>query len=135
VAPLTTALMASIPVRNAGLGSAINNAISRVGQPLVFAVLFIAITASFYGSLASTAPELDVTDRAVRAEVQPLTALPEGLDAGVAEAAREASTDAFRLAMIVSAALLVGGALVSGIGLRNVPRDVGEARAAAAGTG
>jgi len=29
VAPLTTALMASIPVARAGLGSAINNAISR----------------------------------------------------------------------------------------------------------
>ena len=34
VAPLATALMGSVPVRNVGLASAINNAISRVGQPL-----------------------------------------------------------------------------------------------------
>src|SRR5262245_59345772 len=34
VAPLTTALMTSVPVRNSGLGSAINNAISRVGPQL-----------------------------------------------------------------------------------------------------
>ncbi|HEX2844769.1 MAG TPA: MFS transporter, partial [Candidatus Limnocylindria bacterium] len=56
VAPLTTALMSSIPVRNAGLGSAINNAVSRVGSPLVSAVLFIVITATFYPTLASLAP-------------------------------------------------------------------------------
>ena len=42
VAPLTTTLMGSIPVGNAGIGSAINNAISRVGQPLLGAVIFVA---------------------------------------------------------------------------------------------
>ena len=40
--------MSSIPVARAGLGSAINNAISRVGQPLIGALVFIAITATFY---------------------------------------------------------------------------------------
>ncbi|HSK94369.1 MAG TPA: MFS transporter [Candidatus Angelobacter sp.] len=121
VAPLTTALMSSIPVRHAGLGSAINNAISRVGQPLVFAVLFIAVTASFYAALEGSVPALDVNDPAVRAEVQPLTALPPGLDPEIADAARIASTGAFRLAMLVSAGLLLAGALVSGIGLRDRP--------------
>ena len=72
VAPLTTALMESVPVRNAGLGSAINNAISRVGQPLILALLFIPITAVFYGSLSTTAPYLDTDDPAVRARIQPL---------------------------------------------------------------
>ena len=38
VAPLTTTLMSSVPVSNAGLASAINNAISRIGQPLLSAV-------------------------------------------------------------------------------------------------
>jgi EmrB/QacA subfamily drug resistance transporter len=123
VAPLTTALMSSVPVRNAGLGSAINNAVSRVGSPLVSAVLFIAITATFYPALAGLVPGLDVTDPAVRAAVQPLTSPPAGTDAALATAARQASTDAFHLAMLVSAALLVAGAVINAIGIRNPPRE------------
>jgi hypothetical protein len=39
VAPLTTAVMTSIPSRNAGVGSAINNAVSRVGPQLAGAIV------------------------------------------------------------------------------------------------
>ena len=52
VAPLTTALMSSVPVRNAGLASAINNALSRVGQPLLAAAVFIVVSGAFYSALA-----------------------------------------------------------------------------------
>ena len=119
VAPLTTALMSSIPVRNAGLGSAINNAVSRAGSPLVSAVLFIAIMATFYPSLAANAPGVDVNDPALREQVQPLTSPPDGLDPQIAAAARQASTDAFRLAMLVSAGLLLAGAAINAAGIRN----------------
>src|SRR5437762_8578132 len=56
VAPLTTALMTSVPVRNSGLGSAINNAISRVGPQLAGALIFIFLTATFYAYLAPRLP-------------------------------------------------------------------------------
>jgi hypothetical protein len=118
VAPLTTALMASIPLRNVGLGSAINNAISRVGAPLVGAALFIVISATFYPALADLVPGLDVDDPAVRAAVQPLTQPGPGVPPDVAAASVEASTQSFHLAMAVSAALLGLGALVNGVGLR-----------------
>lgn len=119
VAPLTSALMASVPVRRAGLGSAINNAISRVGQPLVWAVLFVAMTSAFYPTLAALVPGLDVNDPAVRAAVQPLASVGEGVDPVLAEAARQASTGSFRMAMLVSAGLLALGGAVSGVGLRS----------------
>ena len=122
VAPLTTALMSSVPLRNAGLASAINNAVSRVGSPLVSALLFIAITATFYPTLASLVPGLQVSDPSVREQVQPLTSPPEGIDPAVADAARRASTDAFHLAMLVSAGLLVAGATINAVGIRNPPR-------------
>ena len=131
VAPLTTALMSSVPVRNAGLGSAINNAVSRVGSPLVSAVLFIAITASFYPSLASLVPGTDVNDPALREQVQPLTRPADGTDPEIADAAREASTDSFHLAMLVAAGLLVAGAAMNGVGIRN-PTRAEQRRAEAA---
>jgi EmrB/QacA subfamily drug resistance transporter len=123
VAPLTTALMSSVPVRNAGLGSAINNAVSRVGSPLVSAILFVAITATFYPMLAELVPGLDVSDPEVRRDIQPLTSPPSGTDPAMADAVRQASTDAFHLAMLVSAGLLVAGAATNAVGIRNPPRE------------
>lgn len=130
VAPLTTALMSSVPVQKAGLGSAINNAVSRVGSPLIGAVLFIAITATFYPTLAGLVPGLDVDDREVREAIQPLTGTPDDVDRAVADAARSASTDAFHLAMIVSAGLLVAGGAMNAVGIRNPSRDAPGSRAA-----
>jgi EmrB/QacA subfamily drug resistance transporter len=118
VAPLTTTLMASIPSRFSGLGSAINNAISRVGQPLLGAILFIAISATFYSTLGSLVPGLDTTDPAVRQAFPPLNPPVGDVSSAEAIAARVASIDAFHQAMVVGAALLAAGALVSWVGLR-----------------
>jgi EmrB/QacA subfamily drug resistance transporter len=118
VAPLTTALMSSVPVRNAGLGSAINNAISRAGSPLVFAVIFVAIVSSYYPALASMLPGVDLNDPAVREAVRPFS-VGTGLEPAVAGAAREAATGSFHLAMLVSATLLLIGAAINGVGIRN----------------
>jgi EmrB/QacA subfamily drug resistance transporter len=126
VAPLTSTLMASVPTRNAGLGSAINNAVSRVGTPLLGAVLFIAVSATFYAGLASRVPGLDTSDPTVRAQIAPLNPPKPGVPEEQAVAAREASVDAFRLAAVLSAALLVGGAVTNGLGLRGAS---GTARA------
>jgi MFS transporter, DHA2 family, multidrug resistance protein len=121
-------LMNSIPANNSGLGSAINNALSRVGQPLVGAVIFIAITASFYGALASRVPGLDPSDPAIRAVIVPLNPPPAGTSAELVAAAKAASVDAFHLAALVSAALMAAGAAVSGIGLRTAAAGAAPVR-------
>ena len=72
VAPLTTALMNSVPVARAGLGSAINNAVSRIGQPLILALLFIAISSVFYSAVSSQVPGLDTSSAEVQQQLQPL---------------------------------------------------------------
>jgi len=116
VAPLTTALMGSIPVRNSGVGSAINNAISRVGPQLAGALIFVFITANFYGYLAGRLSGVDVSDPKFRAAVSPLNTPLEPHLVGVV---RDASTSSFHIAMIVAAVLLVLGAVVNGLGILN----------------
>ncbi len=131
VAPLTTTLMGSIPERFSGLGSAMNNAIARVGQPLLGAVIFVAISATFYSSLEALAPGLDVRDPQVREVFSPLNPPEEDATAAQVEAARRASIDAFHQAMLVGASLLAAGAAISWYGLRD-ERSPREAEAGGA---
>jgi hypothetical protein len=141
VAPLTTALMTSVPVRNSGVASAVNNAISRVGPQLAGALIFVAITASFYSGLQARVPALDPSQPVVRQSYAPLNppkacgaqpCAPDDIRRFV-EPARAASTDAFHLAMIVSAALLALGGIVNGIGIRNLRPRAPAAGAAEGG--
>ena len=130
VAPLTTALMTSVPAKNSGVASAINNAISRVGPQLAGAVIFIAITTSFYAGLHARVPQLDPNDPDVRKTYAPLNLAgpcagqnvpcPQSAEARV-QAQREASTDAFHLAMFISALLLGVGAAVNAVAIENRP--------------
>ena len=125
VAPLTTALMTSVPKHNSGVASAINNAISRVGAPLVGALLFVAVASSFYTAISDRVPDVDTSAPSFRQEVSPLN-VPEDADPQVVRAARVASTDAFHLSALVAAGLLWVGAAVNAVGIRN-PKRVEEA--------
>lgn len=119
VAPLTTALMTSIPKRRSGLASAINNAISRVGSPIVFALSFVVIAAGFYGSIREAVPDAPVDSIEFRQEVSPLNPPPDGASEDLERAVDEASTDSFRLAMLVASLMLLAGAAVNGAGVSN----------------
>lgn len=118
VAPLTTALMTSVPARNSGVASAINNAISRVGPQLAGALIFVVVTNGFYAGLAQRVPGLDVSAPELRRHVAPLNQPAGGVAGPVVLAARDASRDAFSLAMLVSAGLLLIGAAINAVGIR-----------------
>jgi len=118
VAPLTNTLMGSVPGRSAGLGSAINNAISRVGQPLLGAIIFVVISSTFYTALGDTLPGLDTSSEAVRQAFPPLNMPAVDAPPDAVIASRDASVAAFHLAMVAGSALLVIGAGVSWGGLR-----------------
>ena len=134
VAPLTSTLMSSVPVRNAGVASAINNSVSRIGQPILLAVVFIVVTGSFYASLAADVPGLDPSSPELRAQVQPLNPPKAGTPPDVVAAAQAASTEALHLAALVCAGLLVAGAVANWYGLRE-PLDAEESDAGRRGTG
>ena len=133
VAPLTTCLMTSVPRENAGVASAINNAISRVGSPLVVAVIFVAVVSSFYGAISERVPGVDTGSPRFRQQVAPLNPPDEGVPPAVVRAAREASTDAFHLAMIVGAGLLLTGAAVNALWIKNPSRKAESTEGEGAG--
>jgi EmrB/QacA subfamily drug resistance transporter len=84
VAPLTAAILGSISEQQAGIGSAINNAVSRVAG--LIAVAFLGIIVG---------PDLDIAG--------------------------------FHQTLIVTAALLILGGIVSAIGIQNAQRSVPDA--------
>jgi EmrB/QacA subfamily drug resistance transporter len=136
VAPLTTALMTSVPKENSGVASAVNNAISRVGPQLAGALIFVAIATSFYNHVGAKVGRPG-SDPVLRKQVAPLNPAEEGASPELKRAAEEASTDAFHLAMLIAAGLLVAGAAVNGVGIRNPggPRWMRQPRYAESPTG
>jgi EmrB/QacA subfamily drug resistance transporter len=131
VAPLTTALMRSVPARQAGLASAINNALSRVGPALAGALIFIVVTASFYGVLAERVPFLDVSSPIVREQIPPLREPPAELPPEQMAAARSASTEAFHLAMLAAGLMAAVGAAINWYGISDSQARAGQSGSAA----
>lgn len=128
VAPLTTALMTSVPAAHAGIASAFNNAISRVGPQLAGALIFVAVTGTFYGALRIEQPDLNTQDPSLRNAVSPLNE-PEGdISSSLDEAIRRSSTEAFHQSIRIASALIFLGGVVNAIGIRNqvAPSDDGD---------
>jgi EmrB/QacA subfamily drug resistance transporter len=117
VAPLTTGLMASVPQERTGLGSAINNAISRVGPQLAGAVIFVMITAAFYSDVARNA-NTEMSSE-LRQQIAPLNKPRDTVEPALATAANEASLRAFHLAMGACVMLLLAGTVVNAVGLKS----------------
>ena len=86
------------------------------------------MSAAFYGGLADRLPGVDVSAPEVVEALPPLNAPAPEAPAEQQQAAREASTDAFRLAMLIVAVLCAAGAVVNAVGIR-------DADALAAGRG
>ena len=141
VAPLTATVLADADEHNAGIASAVNNAIARVAGLVAIAAVGALVAAQF-GSrldeeLAGSASRPGVAAAVEQAREQPLAAVsvrgaPPDVRDQVERAAEEASVSAFRLGMIISATLVALGGLLGLVGIRNPRRKV-EARDCAGG--
>ena len=98
VAPITAAALKAAPQELAGVASGVNQTMSRVGGLVATAVVGIVVSAVFAASAGET------------------SAVPFMVDETNPEL-REASVDAFRAALIVSAGLMLAGAVTSALGL------------------
>jgi EmrB/QacA subfamily drug resistance transporter len=142
VAPLTSTVLAGADAHNAGIASAVNNAIARVAGLLATAALGALVAAQFgtaldqrlAGRSLSAAAREAVQESRARplARVDPRS-LPPAERRVVAEAVEDASIGAFRMAMGVGALLVALGGVLGAIGIRDPRRRAVSARDCAGG--
>jgi len=133
VAPLTATVLADADEHNAGIASAVNNAIARVASLIAIAAVG-AVVASSFGSalrdeLGAEAQRPEVTRAISEAEKQPLARVvvedvPPRVRAEVAASSRDASVKAFHVAMAIATVLVALGGVLGLIGIVNPRRRV-----------
>lgn len=113
VAPLTTTVMNTVSERHAGIASAINNAVSRVGGLLAIAVLGLVLYAVFNAALDRRLEGMSLTTeaRARIDEQRPRLAAAEVPDPEVHRAIDESFVAGFRVISLIGAGLAVASSL------------------------
>jgi EmrB/QacA subfamily drug resistance transporter len=132
VAPLTAAILAGIDESEAGIGSAVNNAVARVAGLIATVAIGALVAAQFSSSLDNKLAGRPLTPRghAAVAEAKALTlgrpsvaGLPPGEAAAITVATGQSSLEAFRVGVGVASGLVIIGGLIGAAGIRN-PRRV-----------
>jgi hypothetical protein len=123
VAPLTAAILAGIDQAEAGIGSAVNNAVARVAG-LIATVAIGAITPRGHGAVAE-AKQLTLGRPSV-------AGVPRREAIAITMASGRSSLEAFRVGIGVASALVLLGGLIGAAGIRN-PRRVVRAQQCPAG--
>lgn len=133
VSPLTATVLADADQSNAGIASAVNNAVARTAGLLATAAVGAALAASYAGNVdanlggARLSPQAAVVVERAKAralDIPDPATLPAADRARVVEATQAAAIDAFRLGMVIAAALLALGGLVGLLKIRNPRSEV-----------
>jgi EmrB/QacA subfamily drug resistance transporter len=120
VAPLTTAVMGSVPSTYSGVASGVNNAVARTAGLLAIAVLGLAVQGTFNttldSKLAALHPPVAIRQTLERERTQLAGArVPAGvqgpLRGSLQRAIGESFVAGFRVAMLIGAGLAVAGAV------------------------
>ena len=133
VAPLTATVLADADESNAGIASGVNNAIARVASLIAIAAVGALVTSSFGSSLredVGPAASRPAVNAAIdEAEKQPLARVtvpnaPPRVRARIEQASKDASVDAFRLAIGIATGLVALGGVLGLAGIVNARREV-----------
>ena len=141
VAPLTAAILAGVSQDEAGIGSAINNAVARVAGLIATVAIGALVAAQFSSSLDRQLAGQPLTPRghAAVAQAKRLTlgrpsvaGVPPRQATTIVAASDQASLEAFRWGIGVAGVLVICGGLIGAIGIRN-PRRAVEAKRCSGG--
>jgi hypothetical protein len=132
VAPLTAAVLGSVEKEHSGVASGVNNMVARVAGLLAIAALGAVIAGSFQSRLNHDVQGRPLSGSAsaaiARASTRPLVVNTSGVGpesrAVVHHAMVDASVHAFRLGMLIAAALAAFGGLIALVGIENPKRKV-----------
>ncbi len=133
VAPLTATVLADADEHNAGIASAVNNAIARVASLIAIAAVGAVVASAFGSALRDelgASARMPEVERAIKeAEKQPLarvvvTDVPPPVRAEVATGSLDASVKAFHVAMAIATALVALGGVLGLVGIVNPRRRV-----------
>jgi MFS family permease len=133
VAPLTATVLADADERNAGIASGTNNAIARVASLIAIASVGALVSSSFGATLRDDlgpAANRPAVSRAIdEAQEQPLarvvaTGAPPAIRARIERSSRDASVEAFHMAIGIAAALVALGGALGLAGIVNPRRKV-----------
>ena len=136
VAPLTAAILAGIDQKEAGIGSAVNNAVARVAGLIATVAVGALVASQFSASLDHHLAGQPLTPRGQAAVTQakqltlgrpPVAGLPIHEAVTITAASGDASLAAFRVGVGVAAGLVIIGGLIGAVGIRN-PRRVVKAQ-------
>ncbi len=133
VAPLTATVLADADENNAGIASAVNNAIARVASLIAIAAVGAVVASAFGSALRDelgASARMPEVERAIKeAEKQPLARVvvkdvPPPVRAEVATGSLDASVKAFHVAMAIATALVALGGVLGLVGIVNPRRRV-----------
>ncbi len=126
VAPLTEAILGDVPQKEAGIASAVNNAVARIAGLLAVAAVGAIVALQFGNTLdklCTTAPAGALT-KAKQASLVTTPPKPYQNDVSFKIALEDASVSAFHAGMDVTAGLVITGGIISLIGIKNPSRPV-----------
>jgi EmrB/QacA subfamily drug resistance transporter len=122
VAPLTAAILGDVPQAQAGIASAVNNAIARIAGLVAIAAVGAVVAAQFGSSLQSSMAgkvSAHTLETAKQTSLVVTPPAPYQHDAAFQQAMTTASVSAYHLGIEVTAGLIITGGLISLIGIRN----------------
>jgi MFS transporter, DHA2 family, integral membrane protein len=122
-APSTGAIMQSLPLDKAGVGSAVNDTTRELGGALGVAVFGSLVASTFHSELVGRVSGVTgAASRSLGAALQQASTLPAGRGAALASAARESFVRGFDSTLVIAVAVsLVAAVLITWL-LRPAPR-------------